>query len=274
MTVKPLVSIIVPTKNSSSTLRACIMSIKEQTYSNIELIVVDNYSTDATVKLASLMGVRVYSFGPERSAQMNFGVKKSRGDYIYRVDSDFVLEPHVVEEAVEKCEVEKLDAIAVHNTSDPSISFWSRVRQLERDCYVDDDSNIGARFFKKSVFLAVGGFDEELVAGEDYDLHNRLIKMGYKAGKIKSKEVHIGEPKSILEIAKKHYLYGASLEKYISKDSARGMQQLSPLRPAFLRHRKNFLGHPVLFTGFVVYQLVRYTASFFGIVMYRVRRFF
>ena len=274
MIENPLVSIIIPTKNSALTLRACLLSIRNQTYSNIEIIVVDNYSTDGTLELASSMNAKVYSFGPERSAQLNFGVKNSRGKYIYRVDSDFILETHVVEEAIKKCETEKLAAIAVHNTSDPSISFWSRVRQLERDCYIDDNSNIGARFFRKSSFLAADGFDEELIAGEDYDIHNRLIKMGCKIGKIKSKEVHIGEPKSLLEIAKKHYNYGTSLEKYISKDSAKGIKQLSPLRPAFLKHHKDFLGHPLLFAGFIIYQSVRYSASFCGIAFYKVRHLF
>jgi glycosyltransferase involved in cell wall biosynthesis len=43
---QPLVSVIVPTKNSSQFLEACLQSIKEQTYPHIELIVVDNNSTD------------------------------------------------------------------------------------------------------------------------------------------------------------------------------------------------------------------------------------
>ena len=48
----PLVSVIVPTKNSQATLGACLHSIKAQTYPHIELIVVDNFSTDGTLALA------------------------------------------------------------------------------------------------------------------------------------------------------------------------------------------------------------------------------
>ena len=48
MSFLPLVSVIVPTRNSSSTLEACLQSLAYQTYKNIELIVVDNFSTDNT----------------------------------------------------------------------------------------------------------------------------------------------------------------------------------------------------------------------------------
>jgi glycosyltransferase involved in cell wall biosynthesis len=50
---QPLVSVIVPTKNSAEFLRACLHSIIHQTYPRIELIVVDNNSTDATKDIAA-----------------------------------------------------------------------------------------------------------------------------------------------------------------------------------------------------------------------------
>jgi GT2 family glycosyltransferase len=106
------------------------------------------------------------------------------------VDSDFIVEPEVIEEAVKKCENENYDAICIHNTSDPTISFWSKVRKLERDCYKDDELNVAARFFKREVFEAISGFNESLVAGEDYDLHNRLLERGFRIGRIKAQEIH------------------------------------------------------------------------------------
>lgn len=157
MSDKPLVSVIIPTKNSEKTIETCLKSVREQTYPIIEVIVVDNYSTDRTREIAGRYADLVLLRGPERSAQVNFGVKQARGKYVYRVDSDFVLEPNVIEEAVVKCEVEDFDAVCVHNTSDPNASFWARVRKLERDCYAGDWLNVAARFFRNNVFEKLGG---------------------------------------------------------------------------------------------------------------------
>lgn len=217
------------------------------------------------------MGAKVYLVGSERSAQVNFGVKMSGGKYVYRVDSDFLVERTVIEESVRKCEGEGFDAIAIHNTSDPTISFWSKVRKLERNCYRDDELNVAARFLKKSVFESIGGFDESLIAAEDYDLHNRLLRVGYKIGRIRAQEVHIGEPKSLWEIAKKHYYYGKKIRGYIRMNPERARKQLGPIRPSFLKHWKEFFKHPVLSMGFVVYQFVRYSASAIGFIIACIR---
>jgi glycosyltransferase involved in cell wall biosynthesis len=261
---EPVVSIVVPTLNSERFLEKCLRSIREQTYRNVEVIVVDNCSKDRTREIAEKYADLVLLKGYERSAQVNFGVGYAHGKYVYRVDSDFVLEPNVVEEAVNKCEHYGFGAICVHNTSDPRVSFWARVRKLERDCYAGDELNVAARFFRKDVFEKVGGYNEELVAAEDYDLHNRLLKHGFKIGEIKSKEIHLGEPRSLLEIARKHYYYGKTVKRFLYVNPERGIKQISPLRSAFIRNWKNFAKHPSLTFGFVVYQIVRYLAAGLG----------
>jgi glycosyltransferase involved in cell wall biosynthesis len=270
---KPLVSVVVPTFDSERFLEVCLRSVKEQIYPRIEVIVVDKNSKDKTVAIAKDFGVTVYVIeAEERCTQMNYGVKKAKGKFVYIVGSDFVLEPTVVKEAVEKCVVEGFDAVCIHNTSDPGVSFWARVRKLERDCYAGDEWNVAARFFRKDVFEKVGGYNERLVAAEDYDLHNRLLKHGFKIGHIKSKEIHIGEPRSLLEIAKKHYYYGKTLKSFLDVNSERGIRQISPLRPAFLRNWKNFVKHPTLTMGFVVYQIVRYSTAGLGFLIAETER--
>lgn len=263
---EPLVSIVIPTRNSADFLERCLRSIKNQTYSNIEIIVVDNYSSDRTREIARRYADLVLLKGPERTAQVNFGVKHARGKYVYRVDSDFVLEPTVVEEAVKKCELEGYDAVCIHNTSDPTVSFWAKVRKLERDTYFADGLNVATRFMKKDVFEAVGGLDEKMVAAEDYDLHNRILKRGYKVGWIKAKEIHLGEPKTLRQVAIKHFYYGRTIGEFMKKNGEKGIQQLSPVRPAFLRHKKEFIRNPFLTLGFVVYQIVRYSSAVLGLL--------
>ncbi|MGI0014279.1 MAG: glycosyltransferase [Nitrososphaera sp.] len=266
-----LVSIIIPTKNSGRTIKMTLKSIAEQTYKNYEIIVVDNYSTDNTVELAEQYTEKVFIVGPERTAQGNIGIQKSKGKYIYRVDSDFILEPNVLEEAVKKCEHEGYDATTIHNTSDETISFWAKVRKFEREMYRDDDLNVAARFIRKDVLDKVGYFDENMVASEDYDLHNRIVAGGFKVGRISSKETHIGEPKTLMEIMRKHYYYGKTLPSFLAKNPRRGMKQLSPLRPAYAKHWKLFLRFPVMSSGFAVYQIARYSSAILGYLAAAVR---
>lgn len=261
-----LVSVVVSTKNSEKYLERCLGSVRKQTYKNWELIVVDNYSTDKTVEIAKKYTKTVFLYGPERSSQYNFAVKKAKGMYIYRIDSDFLLEPDVIRECVGKIISDDLDGIAVHNISDPKVSFWSKVRKLERDCYRDDNSIVAVRFMKKKVFESIGGFDERMYAGEDYDLHNRFVSKGYKWGRIRAKEIHLGEIKSLREVMFKSFFYGKNLIYYLDKYPNIGKKQMTPIRPAFIRHWKDMMKHPILFVGLLVMNVVKFGFGGLGYV--------
>ena len=77
--VAPNVSVIVTTKNEDRNIGACLESVIEQTMPPIEMIVVDNFSEDQTIKIAKQFGAKVYQLGPERSAQRNYGVEQAQG---------------------------------------------------------------------------------------------------------------------------------------------------------------------------------------------------
>ncbi len=268
--VDPLVSVIIPTKNSSSTLARCLDSIMNQTYKNIEIIVVDNYSSDTTLDIANRYTNNIFTIGPERGAQINYGANHASGKYLYRVDSDFELDANIILEAVSTAELNNYAAILIHNTSDPIVSYWAKVRKFERDMYASDDLNVAVRFILREVFSSVGGFDPQLVSGEDYDLHNRIIQK-YDIGRICPKETHLREYKSIKEVVEKHYHYGKSINLFLKKNRSRGFKQLSPFRKAYLKHYREFLTHPCLTIGFIVYQVVRYGACAIGIFISKLR---
>ncbi|MDP2874012.1 MAG: glycosyltransferase [bacterium] len=272
MTELPLVSIIIPTQNAARYLAKCLESVANQTYKQIEVIVVDRQSTDATKEIAHRSGAKVLDFGHGRSAQVNFGVKNANGKYVYRVDADFVLQPKVVEEAVRVCEEQGFEAVAVHNTSDPTISFWSKVRNLERNTYKYDELIVAARFFRKDVFEKLGGFDESLIAAEDYDLHNRVKAAGYRVGRIEPEEWHIGEPKHLSEIFRSSFFYGGSILGYLKKNPGRGLQQSSPFRPSFIKHWRDFASHPLLTLGFVVMGVTKIVGLVLGLLWFSLKR--
>ena len=261
---QPLVSVIIPSLNSGKFLRECLESIKKQIYQNIEIIIVDNNSKDNTREIAKRYTKHVFIHGPERAAQVNFGAAKALGKYLYRVDADFVLEQEVISQCVRECEQKKLDAIAVHNTSGDGLGFWADVRKLERNSYRDDDLIVGVRFFTKKAWEKIGGFDENLYGPEDYDFHIRLVKSGFKWGRIKAIERHLGEPKSLSDIARKHYWYGKQMLFYFKKHPVIATQQFNPVRTSYFRHYEIFLKHPMLLIGLIIMNFVKFLAGGLG----------
>lgn len=266
-----LVSIIIPTFNSSTTLRECLRSIKNQTYKNIEIIIVDKNSNDDTVQIAKEFGCRCFVLNfNERCDQVNYGLSNAVGSYLYRVDSDFILDNNIVKECVSIID-DGFDAVCIHNTSDPSISIWSSIRKIERDCYYHDSVNVAARFFSSDVYGSVGGFDAKLIACEDYDFHEKIINHGYKIGYSTFQEIHIGEPRTLKEIAIKHYYYGKNIKNYIQK-SPNSIKKLSPIRISLFKQYKKLIWPPRIFFGFVAYQTIRYSFAIIGLIVSMVKK--
>jgi glycosyltransferase involved in cell wall biosynthesis/uncharacterized membrane protein len=261
---RPLVSVIIPTHNCAATIEQCLSSVQAQTYPNIEIIVVDNNSDDGTPQIAAEYA-RVLQAGPERSAQINHGARHARGTYLYRIDGDFDLDPAVIAACVEAVERDDLDAVAVPNRSSGE-SYWAQVRTLERDTYLDDSLIVAARFWKRSVFESVGGFDESLMACEDYDLHIRLLDQGYKVGHVAPIEIHLGEADSLWAYAAQSFYYGPSILRYLRKHPHRGARQMFPLRSAYVRHWQMLARHSRLLPGLVVLKVVQYIAAAVGIL--------
>ena len=92
------ISFVVPTRDSARTLDACLGSLRAQTHPDVEVIVVDNGSTDRTAQIARRHAHQFVEWGPERSAQRNKGTARSTGDVVVFIDSDMVLEPQVAAE--------------------------------------------------------------------------------------------------------------------------------------------------------------------------------
>ncbi|MEX2055026.1 MAG: glycosyltransferase family A protein, partial [Candidatus Andersenbacteria bacterium] len=163
--MNPLVSIIVPTKNSAQFLGRCLQSIKEQTYQNIELIVVDNSSTDATQEIARKYTDKVFTKGPERSAQRNLGAAQSKGKYLLFIDSDMEVSPQVVAACIEKISsAPHIKAIIIPEESFGE-GFWAQCKKLEKSFYIGVDWMEAARFFDRIVFEEVKGYDERMISG-------------------------------------------------------------------------------------------------------------
>ncbi|GAB3123649.1 hypothetical protein GCM10027160_44240 [Streptomyces calidiresistens] len=109
---RPLVSVIIPNHNYARTLPLCLRAVTEQSYPHIEIIVVDDGSTDDSPRIAEEFPctlVRTANAGV--SAARNTGVRHSTGSVLFFLDSDIALRPDAVERAVDLLE------------SDPDIGF-------------------------------------------------------------------------------------------------------------------------------------------------------
>ncbi|GAA2903938.1 hypothetical protein GCM10010517_69950 [Streptosporangium fragile] len=102
MASAPLVSVIVPNYNYGHVLAQCLNAVKAQTYSPLEIICVDDCSTDDSVRVARSLGVRVISTPRNSgvSVARNLGAAHARGDVLFFLDSDVALAPDAVASAV------------------------------------------------------------------------------------------------------------------------------------------------------------------------------
>lgn len=243
---RPEVGVVVPTRNSARTLGACLQSLRDQRL-RPKVVVVDNHSTDATRAIAAELADVVLVAGPERSAQRNRGAELL-GDVavIGFVDSDMVLHPDVVSEALE-CVASGAAAVVVPEHT-IGTGFVARVRAFERKQYVGAGQVEAARFFSRSVFHAVGGYDELLDAGEDWDLALRVTAMGTTARTaacLWHDEARVGY---LAHCAKKGR-YAVGLRLFMQKHGKKGRSVLFD-RP-FFRRPWVLLCHPVLGAGLV-----------------------
>jgi glycosyltransferase involved in cell wall biosynthesis len=268
----PLVSVIVPSKNSASTIGRCLESIRRQEYKNLEVIAVDNFSKDDTVRIAKEAGATVYVHGNERSSQINYGVERSHGEFVYRVDSDLVLDSDVIAQATRKCLEHGFDGIVVRTVSDKNRSVWGLIHSLEQGNYYTREDNVAVTFLSRSAFLMLGGFDEELVAGEDYDLHNRFVARGLRYGRIDAKELHLGEPLRLLDVAKKHYYYGRTIRPFVRKNARSALRQLGFVRVLVAVKDSGFPIPARYAFYFLVYQVVRFGSTAAGVASSLVMR--
>ncbi len=226
----------------------------------------DNFSIDSTVQIAKEYADMVLLAGPERTSQVKLGAANSKGDFIYKIDSDFVLEPSVIEKAVRAALDENAVGVVIPNLSYPKVSFWSEVRFFERLSYVGSKQIEAARFIRHDVYDAVGGHDGTLVAYEEHDLHNKVARLGKIVRIQGASEWHIGEPKKLADIVITSWYYGKTAIRYVRRYPHIAATQILPVRKSLFNQRTVFLHRPKLLLGLMVYETAKYLSGFFGLL--------
>jgi glycosyltransferase involved in cell wall biosynthesis len=210
------VCVVVPVRNDAVNLKRLLESLHRQCLA-FDLVVVDNGSTDATPDVAKSLCDKVLYYPALRvGALRNRGVLSAEGEYIAFVDSDHEVPEDWIESGTRALELSP-EVVAVGAPCLPPTdgtwvqSVWSihRLRGPNRE----EVAWLGAGnlFVRRSAFLEVGGFSEDLIASEDVDLCYRLKERGGKIFLDKTiRNIHHGEPKTVLQFLRKEYWRGSS----------------------------------------------------------------
>lgn len=266
----PLVSVIIPTKNSAQTISACLRSIRKQSYQNIEIIVIDNHSLDETVILAEEHGVKVKTAGNERSAQRNQGARISQGNYLIFIDSDMELCTDVIKECVEKMETKPIIQAIVIPEQSVGTGFIATCKAFERSLSIHVPWMQACRFFRKTSFEAINGFDEACTGTEDFDIHNRVIALfGKESIAITHQNILHNEGKLTMRaLWNKKYYYGKSLRIYTAKHhnqiAFKNQSNLAKRIALLSSSPKKILRQPHFFIGAIFMKTVEFTAGGIG----------
>ncbi len=250
MKKKNLISVIITTKNEEKVLGRLLESLRKQKYNNKEIILVDNKSTDNTLKIAKKFTRKVYTFGPERSAQRNFGARKAAGEYLLFLDADMELDAKVLFYCIKNIKSDASIGGLVIPEKSVAANFWEKVKAYERSFYNESGDVItdAARFFRSEVFNKAGGYDESITGPEDWDLPERIRKMEYKIGRINAKIYHYERIPSLYSLVRKKFYYAKLAHKYLEKQniSLVSSKTIYFLRPVFYKKWKKLIANPIL----------------------------
>jgi len=183
----PLVSVVLPVWNGERYLKQTIESILDQHFSDFELVIVDDGSTDNTPKIIESLG-RDPRIRCHRQTNMglvkalNKGLELSRGELIARIDADDYAMPErlalQVKALVENPEVAVVgSSIRIVDENDKAIREVryepSANKKMEHGCAVAH----AAVMFRKDVIVRLGGYREPFLHAEDYDLWLRVSEI-------------------------------------------------------------------------------------------------
>lgn len=195
----PSISFCIPTKNEGEDLPNCLESILSQNYDDVEIIIVDGYSSDNTIEIAKKYGCKIYYDNVSLANARQISIEKSSRDIVAIWDADIII-PHKnwLKDAV-KCFLldENISTVWPTYAAPPSGS-WAQKCQISHSMLIFKDRieknrgvfGGGNSLFRRNHVMFVGGFDTSYSFGEDMILAKRLKDAGYKVVQYKDPVIH------------------------------------------------------------------------------------
>lgn len=191
----PKVSTVLPTYNRCKFIEQSILSVLNQTFQDLEIIVVDDGSEDNTESVVkSIKDNRIKYIKNEENTgvtkSLNRGIREASGEYIARIDDqDEWIDKRKLEKQVDFLDSDKDNVLigtgaVVSNVSGSEVFRYLkpvkdqdiRSNMLLKNCFIHPSV-----VFSKKAFLKVGGYNNKIKVGQDYDLWLRLGKVGKMA---------------------------------------------------------------------------------------------
>jgi len=273
MTAEPEVSVIIPTRDSAMDLRRCLASLSDDQGASFEVLVVDQESLDGTQDVARERGAKVLNttrpglYAPPTHSR-NLGADAARGEFLLHLDADMTLAPNVLSTAVRLCRDGSHVALTLEEI-DVTNGFWAECKALERQTYRGSNVLEAARFVRTDIFHEIGGYDESLGSGEDWDIHTRYVTRG-SVGRL-SRAVHhyLGNVTLTAQLQKK-FSYGRSAIEFLGKHEK---SHFSRAMVSAYRHSwRVFAGDPSHTIGFAILRIAEVAALATGTAVALVER--
>lgn len=180
----PKVSVVIPLYNQGQYIQETIDSVKESTYKNIEIVIVNDGSTDEFTNqvFEHLEGVvKVSKLNGGLSSARNAGIKASSGEFVFPLDSDDKIHPNYITEAVNCLQNNpELSYVGCWNQDfGLSTLTWLPPGFINGVSFLKNTISSCAALFRKTVLETIGGYDEKMIAYEDWEMYVRLEKNGF-----------------------------------------------------------------------------------------------
>jgi len=234
----PKVTIIVPAYNEDVTIAVSIKSLIQQTYKNLEIIIMDDGSKDNTYKIAKKFEgifegkeLRVLTKkNGGKSRALNFAIERCKGELIMCVDADSKLDDDAVALMVRYFQDPQISAVAGSVFVSNRVNLLTKLQALEYIEGLNMVRNAQAflrlvniipgpiGMFRKSAVLEVGGYAHDTFA-EDCDLTLKLIDKNHKIDFEPDAVAHTEAPDELLDLLKQRYRWTRGILQAIRKHS-------------------------------------------------------
>jgi glycosyltransferase involved in cell wall biosynthesis len=222
----PLVSAVIPTRNSAKTIESCMKSVYEQTHKNIETIIVDSKSTDDTTGISKRIGCNHIISTDWKLLGARFeGFKMASGDYILMLDSDQILEKSTIERCISMAQ--QYDMLCLEEMPYNPKTLIEKLNQADRQLIhrqfsVQKDPFSGtllARFYKRGILeMAFNSIPAELypfvIAHDHAIIYYEAWKRSSNVGIVPNAVWH-NEPTTFAELWRKNFRYGKSTKQLL-----------------------------------------------------------